>query len=143
MLFESMDGGGRFYSDGDRSQFRLNLIPPGDFLEIWLAHYSGSVFRAATDHRSIQTVGASGKLYSGHIITMTFGSLSIQLLNFKCATTDDRMPGIRIRGYREWSDYVVKLDPAIDEVHWPPRLSLDESHHSLQAFSKRFIKTRS
>lgn len=142
MLFESMDGGGRFYTDGDRSNFRATLAPPGDFLEIWLAHYSGSVFRAATDHKGVETVGASGMPYRGHIMTMIFGSLAIQVLNFKCVTADDPTPGIRIKGDRDWSNYIVRVDPAIAEVHWPPELSLDDSHYSLQAFSKPFITTR-
>ena len=142
MLFESMDGGGRFYTDGDRSSFRATLVPPGDFLEIWLAHYSGAVFRAATDHKGVLTIGASGRSYQGHMITMIFGSLAIQVLNFKCFTADDPTPGIRIRGDRDWSDYIMRLDPAIADVQWPPKLSLDDSHNSLQAFSKRFITTR-
>lgn len=141
MLFESMDGGGRFYTGGDRSNFRATLVLPGDFLEIWIAHYSGSVFRAATDHKGVQTVGANGTPYQGHMMTMIFGSLAIQILNFKCVA-DDPTPGIRIRGDRDWSDYIVRLDPAIVEIHWPPKLSLDDSRDSLQAFSNRFITTR-
>lgn len=142
MMFEAMDGGGRFYTDGDRSNFRKTLAPPGDFLEFWLAHYSGSVFRAATDHKGVQTIGASGRRYQGHVMTMIFGSLAIQVLNFKCATPDDPIPGIKIRGDRNWSDYIVRIDPVVAEVHWPPRLSLDDSQNSLQDFSKRFITTR-
>jgi hypothetical protein len=142
MLFEAMDGGGRFYTDGDRSNYRETLTPPGDFLEFWLAQYSGLGFRAATDHKGIQTVGASGRPYQGHVMTMIFGSLAIQVLNFKCGTPDDPTPGIIIRGDRDWSDYVVRIDPTVAEVHWPPKLSLDDSHNSLQIFSKRFITTR-
>jgi hypothetical protein len=137
MLFEFMDGGGRFYTQEDRSQFQATLVPRGDFLDIWLCHYSGTIFRAATDHRVVQLKGSSGRPYQGHIMTMVFGHLVIQILNIKCLEVDDITPGIKVRTDGEWTDTIVNIDPAISLVQWPPKLSLDDSQ--LNAFSSRFI----
>jgi hypothetical protein len=137
MLFEFIDGEGRFYTQDDRSQFHETLVPVGDFVEIWLAHYSGTIFRAATDHRGVQLKGLSGRPYLGHIMTMVFGHLVIQILNIKCLAANDMTAGIKVKTEGEWADFIVNIDPAIPFVQWPPKLSLDDSR--LNAFSRRFI----
>jgi len=140
IMFDNIDSSG-FYDVGDRRRFSQTLMLPGDFIGVWLAHYSGTDSRAFTNHRTVQLSNKAGIPHRGHIMTMLFGHLVIQVFNVKRLAEGVGPETIHITTRNEWIDSTIQISPSPSarSVSWPPRISLNEIEGSIQIFCERFI----
>jgi hypothetical protein len=144
MVFDSMDRGEVFYDGLDRSHFREHLTPM-DSTSVWLGSYSGTRFRAFTEHGTYRSKGRSGSFYKSHIHTMAFGRLALQIMSIKRLThqhgafaVDVKMkPGL-------WKQATVQIwPPILQPVQWPPSISFEDSQCKFQTFVNRFFGSTS
>lgn len=141
MVFDGMvklDGvkTGTFYDKSDRFQFR-DTLEPSAWTYIWLGHYAGPNLQLFT-RSGTKSNRKSSLPFEHYIITMAFGRLVLQLLDFKFFDDQDR-EGVRIRPNGQWSLHTIELlSNGPRPLEWPPRLSFDDSHYTFDKFSDRF-----
>jgi hypothetical protein len=138
MVFDGMESGGSFYERSDRFHFREDLIPPIDYTQFWVGHYSGPNSWAFTIHGSGRDNRARTPNKS-YVQTMVFGRLVIQYACVKPLTTTV-IPVINIQ-VRDgpWSNAAVGLFSHRGRtMSWPPEQSFDDSGCTFQDFADRF-----
>jgi len=136
MVLDSMDGGGHFYSQDDRYNFR-ETRDPGAYISIWLGHYGGHYLQTFIRH-GIKASGKPGPTFNAYIVTLAIGRLVFQFLEFKFPHSENR-PGFRVPTALDWNSRTSEI---LDSrtIQWPPSLSLDDSSYTFDAFSNRFGK---
>jgi hypothetical protein len=138
MVFDGMEGDDAFYDKSDRFHFRKTL-EPSDYTNIWLGFYGGPNLQLFTRHGT-KSSPKSPTPFQAYIVTVAFGRLVMQLLDFKFTQFQD-WEGFRIQTIGNWGSRTLDLfSQGSRPVEWPPSVSFDDSHHTFDQFSDRFGK---
>lgn len=112
-----------FYTDTDREQLKRKELPPPN-TSVWLARCDGSsAFH--TDARDMLTGRPNLPEIRGHVTTLSYKHLAIQVLSFRPAMHETRTIEIQRNSPLPWDRAALRIWPTSRHTFWPPPLSLD------------------
>lgn len=124
-----------FYTRSERQQLRTSLAIPAR-TSVWLGRYSGisAISMKGTD---AWTADGDPIPVQGHVNTIFFGNLIIQVMTFHVQREDSDAP-IRINPKPgPWDKGLISIWPPHDRVmNWPPPLTFRDG--SIRALMTRF-----
>ena len=138
MIFDSMEGDESFYDKVERFHFRETL-DPGSYTQFWIGHYAGDFLGFLTRYGT-KSNPQSLPPWKANIFTMAFGHVVFQMLDVRFAK-DTHKRSFTVEAYGQWSKRIVDvLVHPYHPIEWPPNLSFDDIHHTVDQFADRFGK---